>query len=262
MIGRRTMIFGAMAALAAAKAETARAQTIPGQGGSVTRPGYAQFGGQGNTDRSDRWRNNQPMDYQRTPYTVRTGAVIPAAMLTPINSDLPGQILSQVSQHVYDSATGKHLLIPQGCRLIGTYSSDIAYGQKRVMCAWQRIVYPDGRALDIGAMPGADGAGVAGVGDQVNNHLIRIFGSALLLSGITAGFKIALPEETADSYGNRSASRSVSEAVAENLGQTANEMIRRNMNIAPTLEIRAGFRINVMVVKDLEFDRPYVAFDH
>jgi type IV secretion system protein TrbI len=138
----------------------------------------------------------------------------------------------------------------------------VAYGQSRILCAWQRIVFPDARALDIGAMPGADGAGVAGLGDQVNNHYLRVFGSALLLSGITAGFKMALPDDSQATVGQqRSLSKSVGDAVAENLGQTANEMIRKNMTIAPTLEVRAGFRINVMVVKDLEFDRPYRAFE-
>jgi type IV secretion system protein TrbI len=257
MIGRRELVLGA-AALAATW-RGADAQTLGQQG---RQNGYAQFGGQGADNRSDRWRNNQPMDYQRTPYTLRTGAVLPAIMLTPVNSDLPGQILSQVSQNVYDTATGQYLLIPQGCRLVGTYSSDVAYGQSRILCAWQRIVFPDARALDIGAMPGADGAGVAGLGDQVNNHYLRVFGSALLLSGITAGFKMALPDDSQATVGQqRSLSKSVGDAVAENLGQTANEMIRKNMTIAPTLEVRAGFRINVMVVKDLEFDRPYRAFE-
>lgn len=221
--------------------------------------GFGQFGGQGQGDRSDRWRNNQPFEALSTPYMVRTGAVIPAMMVTPIISDLPGQIIGQVSQNVYDSATGRHLLIPQGARLIGTYSSDVAYGQERVLFAWQRIVFPDGRALDIGAMPGADGRGASGASDQVNNHYVRIFGSALLLSLVSAGFKLALPDDR-DTEGRRTRSQSLSESVAEQLGQTAGEAIRKNMNIAPTLEIRPGFRVNVMVVKDLEFPGPYRPF--
>lgn len=219
--------------------------------------GFGQFGGQGGADRSERWRNNQPVERQRTPYTIRTGWVIPATLLTPINSDLPGQIVGQVSHDVYDTATGYHLLIPQGSRLVGVYSSEVAYGQERVLFAWQRIVFPDGRAHDIGAMPGTDGTGASGVADRVNRHYLRIFGSALLMSVVSAGFKIAVPDEGGDGY-QKSRASTASEALAENLGGAAGEMIRKNMSIAPTLEIRPGMRVNVMVTKDLELPEPYI----
>jgi type IV secretion system protein TrbI len=217
--------------------------------------GYQQFG---NGSGGDRWRNPGTMEGLRSAYTVRTGFVIPAIMLTPINSDLPGTIIGQVSQNVYDTATGAHLLIPQGAKLIGSYSSDVAFGQDRVLFAWQRIVFPDGRALDIGAMPGVDGAGAAGASDQVNNHYFRIFGGALLLSLVSAGFTIATPTTQPVVPGQtQSPSDAVSTALAQQLSATANEMIKKNMNIAPTLEVRPGFRVNVMVVKDLEFEGPY-----
>ena len=135
----------------------------------------------------DRWKLNTRLEAPITPYILRTGFVIPALLLSAMESELPGTIIAQVSQDVYDTPTGNYLLIPQGSRLIGEYSNAIQYGQARIFVAWQRIIYPDGSALDIGAMPGADEQGEAGFNDQVNNHFVRLFGSALLMSAITAG---------------------------------------------------------------------------
>ena len=220
--------------------------------------GYARFDNEG-----DRWRLDTEVEAPRSPYQLRAGFVVPATLISGINSDLPGQIIAQVSQHVYDSATGKHLLIPQGARLVGAYSSDVIYGQARVLVAWQRIVFPDGKALDIGAMPGADGAGYSGFHDRVNNHYFRIFASAFLMSGITAG--ISLSQEDSRDNGRlerKRASEAFSEALGQQLGQVTVEMIRKNLNIAPTLEIRPGYRFNVIVTKDMTFSKPYRAFDY
>ena len=115
----------------------------------------AQQHGQGG--QGDRWKLDSQPEAPRTPFELRAGFVVPATLISGINSDLPGQIMAQVAQDVYDTPTGKHLLIPQGSRLVGSYSSDVAYGQARVLVAWQRIVFPDGKAMD-GAMPGADSA--------------------------------------------------------------------------------------------------------
>jgi type IV secretion system protein VirB10 len=204
----------------------------------------------------DRWSLGQRVEAMPSPYTLRAGFIIPATLMTGMNADLPGQILGQVSQNVYDTATGKFLLIPQGSRLVGSYTSDIAYGQSRVLVAWQRIIFPNGDALDIGAMPGADGIGQAGFHDQVHNHYLRIFGSALLMSGITAG--VALSDNQNNSiYSQPSTSAVISESLGQQLGNTTTQLINKNLNISPTLEIRPGFRFNVMCVKDLVFDRPY-----
>ena len=135
----------------------------------------------------DRWKLNTRLEAPATPYILRTGFVIPALLYSAMESELPGTIIAQVSQDVFDTPTGNYLLIPQGARLIGEYSNAIQYGQARIFVAWQRIIYPDGSALDIGAMPGADEQGEAGFNDQVNNHFVRLFGSALLMSAITAG---------------------------------------------------------------------------
>ena len=182
-------------------------------------------------------------------------------MISGINSELPGQLTAQIAQNVYDTPTGSHLLIPQGSRIIGQYSSDVAFGQSRVLIAWQRIIFPDGKAMDIGDMPGADSAGYSGVNDLVNNHYFRIFGSALLMSAVTAG--IALSQERDNDFGDSvTASQAMSEALGQQLGNVTSQLIAKNMNIAPTLEIRPGYRFNIIVTKDMNFSKPYQGFDY
>lgn len=220
---------------------------------------YKQFG---STPGEDRWRLDASPEAPRSPYELRAGFVIPAMLVSGINSDLPGQIMAQISQAVYDTATGKHLLLPQGSRLVGSYSSDIAYGQKRVLVAWQRIIFPDGKAMDIGSMPGADMGGYSGFEDKTNNHYVRIFGSALLMSGIVAGISLSQDRASSDSSDRETASSAMSEALGQQLGQVTAQMIAKNLNIAPTLEIRPGYRFNVMVTKDLTFSKPYQSFDY
>jgi len=183
-------------------------------------------------------------------------------LVSGINSDLPGQIMAQVSQAVYDTPTGKHLLIPQGSRLVGSYSSDVDYGQSRVLVAWQRIIFPDGKAMDIGSMPGADSGGFSGMNDKVNNHYVRVFGSALLMSGIVAGISLSQDRNTSSTSDRETASSAMSEALGQQLGQVTAQMIAKNLNIAPTLEIRPGYRFNVMVTKDMTFSKPYQSFDY
>ena len=205
------------------------------------------------------WTLNSRMELPVSPFTLQAGFVLPAMMISGINSDLPGQVMAQVSQNVYDSPTGKYLLIPQGTRLVGTYNSGIAYGQSRVLMAWQRLIFPDGRTLDIGAMPGADHAGYAGFHDKVNNHYIRLFSSAILLSGVIAAVDLSQDESRSDnSNSSQRASDALSEALGQTLGQVLAELFRKNLSIAPTLEIRPGYKFNVMVVRDMVFNEPYV----
>ncbi len=187
--------------------------------------------------------------------------MIPATLISGINSSLAGQIIAQVSQNVYDTATGKHLLVPQGSRLVGSYGSDVAYGQSRVLVGWQRIIFPDGKALDIGSMSGADGGGFAGFNDKTNNHYFRVFGSAFLMSAVTAG--LALSQDQGGNNGDsQRASDAMSEALGQQLGQVTAAMIAKNLNIAPTLEIRPGYRFNVVVTKDMAFTKAYESFDY
>lgn len=239
---------------------------LSGTGGTSAQPGPTSPGngagvGQfGNPGQGDRWKLDSRVQPPRSRYELRAGYVVPATLISGINSELPGQIMAQVSQNVYDTATGRYLLIPQGCRLVGTYASNVAYGQAWLLVAWQRIVFPDGKAMDIGSMPGANGAGYAGFKDQVNNHYFRIFGSALLMSGVIAGVATSQPSQDANSA--PTASTAMSQALGLELGQVAAQMIAKNLNVAPTLEIRPGYRFNVMVTKDLTFSKPYQPFDY
>lgn len=221
---------------------------------------YAQFQPAGTG--GSRWQLDAQPEAPRSPYVLRAGFVLPAMLISGINSDLPGQIVAQVSQDVFDTATGKWKLIPQGARLVGQYASDVAYGQSRVLVAWQRIVFPDAKAMDIGAMPGADGAGQAGFHDRSNHHYVRLFGSALLMSGVTAGIAMS-QRDSAAPYGSApTVNSALSEALGQQLGQVTAQLVAKNMGIAPTLQIRPGYRFNVVVTKDMTFPRPYQAFDY
>jgi type IV secretion system protein VirB10 len=229
------------------------------QSGSTPELSYDRFDRP--ADGNDRWALDSALERPRTPFELRAGFVIPAVMISGVNSDLPGQIVGQVSEDVYDTPTGRYKLIPQGTRLVGTYQSNTSYGQRRVLVAWQRLIFPDGKAMDIGAMPGADGIGQSGFQDRVDNHYLRIFGSALLLSGVVAGINSSQTNPNNDPFGT-SANTLLTQAIAQQMGQVAVELLRKNINIAPTLVIRPGYRFNVMVVKDLTFKKPYQPFDY
>ena len=193
------------------------------------------------------------------PLELKTGTVIPSVMVTGINSDLPGNIIAQVSQNVFDTATGRNLLVPQGAKLFGVYDSRVIYGQERVLVAWNRLVFPDGSAVTLGAMPGSDMAGNAGYTDKVNNHYLRIFGSAILMSMITGSMSYSM--DSLDNSGgdsdNPTLQNEMGAALASQLGQATLQLLQKNLNIKPTLEIRPGYQFNVIVTKDVVFERPY-----
>ena len=204
---------------------------------------------------------------QRTagmPLELKTGTVIPGVMVTGINSDLPGNMIAQVSQHVWDTATGRNLLIPQGTKIHGIYDSRIVYGQERVLIAWNRLIFPDGSSISLGAMPGADMGGMAGLHDQVNNHYLRIFGSALMMSLVSGGMAYAMDgvnDSTETNNGTRM-SDEMTAALAQQLGQTTTTLLQRNLSIKPTLEIRPGYQFNIVVTKDIVFREPYTRWRH
>jgi type IV secretion system protein VirB10 len=192
---------------------------------------------------------NAKKSLQVSPYEVKAGTIIPGVLITGINSDLPGQILAQVRENIYDTATGKYLLIPQGSKLLGAYSANIQYGQKRVLIAFHRLIYPNGSTLDLEVMNGMDQEGYAGFEDKVNNHYLRIFSSAFIFSGITAGVAIANNDD-GGSFRESDIDKMYA-AIVSGIGQIAQEMLRKNMNIAPTIEIRPGYRFNIFITKDI-----------
>lgn len=201
---------------------------------------------------------------QRTPgleLELKTGSVVPGVMLTGVNSDLPGNMIAQVSQNVFDTATGRNLLIPQGTKIYGVYDARIVYGQSRVLIAWNRIIFPDGSSMNLGAMPGADMGGMAGFNDQVDNHYFRIFGSAFLMSLVTGSMAYAM-DSVNDNIGTEASNGTsmqdeMTSALAAQLGQTSAKLLEKNLNIKPTLEIRPGYQFNIVVTKDVAFKSPY-----
>jgi type IV secretion system protein VirB10 len=168
-------------------------------------------------------------------------------------------LTARVRENVYDSVTGGHLLIPQGTVITGIYDSVVTYGQDRLLVAWQRFIFPDGNQLNIGSMPGIDDEGAAGLEDQVNRHMLRVFGSAALLSVISGALQMSQGTSPQEITSQRQDLRqTLAAALGQNFGEAASQMIRRNLNIQPSIEIRAGYRFNVFVKKDLILPGPYV----
>ena len=184
-----------------------------------------------------------------SPYEVKAGTVIPAVMIGGVNSDVPGTIIGQVAANVYDSATGRYLLIPQGAKLVGAYDNSVSQGQSRVLVVWKRIIYPDASSIDLGAMPGADQAGYGGFHDQVNTHLWEKLGNALLISIAAAGVQLSQPQ--AVNGQNYNSQQIAAAALGQQFGELGQEYARAGLAIPNTLEIRPGYRFVVMVTKDI-----------
>ncbi len=189
----------------------------------------------------------------RSMYELKAGGIIPAVLITGINSDLPGQVIGQVSEDVRDTKTGRFVLIPQGTRLIGLYDAHVAYGQKRILLAWSRMVFQDGSSFDLKGMPGADMGGFAGFFDEVDNHYVKIFGSSALLSLISAGVQLSQPNNGGGNNNNQqpSVSQTIGSALGQQIGQTGMTLTQKNLNVQPTLQIRPGYKFNVMVTADM-----------
>lgn len=203
-----------------------------------------------------------------SPYTVMAGSVIPAVLISGIDSDLAGPILAQVAQNVFDSATGKYLLIPQGSRLIGAYRNASSYGQERVQIAWQRLIFPNTASMDLPQMPGADESGFAGFTDEVNHHYLATFGTAALMSLISAGQMVGQMATFGGGglygpYGYYQPNQwamsgeMAGSAASAQLGGLGQQMLGNGINRPPTIQIRPGYQFNVMVTEDLVFPGPY-----
>jgi type IV secretion system protein VirB10 len=189
----------------------------------------------------------------RSPFEVKAGAVIPTVLISGINSDLPGQVVAQVRENVFDSVSGNHLLIPQGSRLLAAYDSMVAWGQERVLVCWNRLIRPDGSSIALDCMPGTDLAGYAGFADEVDNHWWKIIGGALFSSVLAAtaqrsqgdvtGFQPTFPQVWASN-------------AAGQINQAGQQLTQKNLQIQPTITVRPGFSVNVLVTKDIVID-PY-----
>lgn len=193
---------------------------------------------------------------QLSPYELKRGSIIPATMITGLNSDLPGRISAQVSQNIYDSATGYRLLIPQGAKLFGRYDSKVSFGQERVLVIWTDIIFPNGSTLQIAGMSGTDAEGYGGFKDKVDRHLWRAFGSAALVAIIGTGIDISMPESSTLATQD-TASDAARRNFAESFGRVAEQTISKNLNVQPTIRIRPGYKFNVLVDQDIIFPTAY-----
>lgn len=178
------------------------------------------------------------------PHILQAGSIIPAALITGIRSDLPGQITAQVTQNVYDSPTGRILLIPQGARLIGDYDAEVSAGQSRILLAWTRLILPDGRSIQLDRQPGADGRGFAGLQDSVNFHWGSLAKAALISTLLGVGAELG-------SGSDDTLVRALRTGTQDSVNQASQEIVRRQLNIPPTLTIQPGFPVRVIVTRDL-----------
>ncbi|MBV7255904.1 TrbI/VirB10 family protein [Pacificimonas sp. WHA3] len=179
-----------------------------------------------------------------SPYVIQAGTVIPAALITGLRSDLPGQVTAQVTSHVYDSPSGRYLLIPQGSRLLGEYDSRVDFGQRRALLVWTRLILPDGRSIVLERQPGADPAGYAGLEDRVDHHWGRLFLAAGLATVLNIGAELGADDDS-------DIARAIREGSQDTIGRAGDEIVRRQLAVPPTLTIRPGFPVRVVVTRDL-----------
>ena len=197
------------------------------------------------------------LESPRSPFELLAGTVIPAALLTGIDSDLPGNIIATVTENVYDTVTGRILLIPQGARLLGVYDSQVTYGQRRVLLVWSRLMLPDGSSIVLDRLPGTDTEGHAGLEDQVNWHWNRLVAGAAVSTLLSAAAELAVPGQLG---GSQSVLYASLEGLQNSMNQVGQDITRRNLDIQPTITIRPGYPVRVIVNKDLIL-RPYSSND-
>ena len=235
---------------------------VPNQAGQPVQPGADDAFTQNGQDRKLAFvsapvdRGTTSPDRVAAPastYVVQAGNIIPASLITGIRSDLPGQITAQVTENIFDSPTGRFLLIPKATRLIGIYDSQVAFGQSRVLLVWTRLIMPNGRSIVLERQPGADTAGYAGLEDEVDNHWGALFKAALLSTLLGVGSELG---STTGTGSNSDVITALRRGSSDSLNQTGQKVVQQNLNIQPTLTVRPGFPVRVIVNRDLVLE-PY-----
>lgn len=191
------------------------------------------------------------LENPKSPYEVKAGSYIPAALISGINSDMPGSVKGQVRENVYDTVTGNYILIPQGTTIVGEYDSKVTFGQSRVLVVWERLIFPDGASINLEKMQGVDIAGYAGFKEKLNNHYLKIYGNALLLSLVGAGYDILTNNNNSSANSQYNAQQAVAANVGQQLSDVASKTLQRNMDVQPTITISPGFTFNIIVMKDM-----------
>ncbi|WP_281198708.1 TrbI/VirB10 family protein [Novosphingobium rosa] len=189
--------------------------------------------------------NPHTLSEPTSPYTLSAGTVIAASLITGINSDLPGMVSAQVTQNAYDTATGRYLLLPQGSRLIGSYDSVVAYGQKRALLVWQRIILPDGSSVRIDNVPASDASGYAGLADKVDFHSWQLIKGVVLSSLLGVGTQLSFGSNESDLL------RAIRESTQQSAGRAGDQIVTRALNVQPTITVRPGWPLRVVVHKDI-----------
>lgn len=198
--------------------------------------------------------NAHVLEAAPSPWTLSAGTIIPASLITGLDSDLPGTVFAQVTENVFDSATGRTLLIPQGARLVGAYDSVVAYGQKRALLVWQRIIFPDGSSIQLDNTPATDAAGYAGVPDKVDFHTWRLLKGIGLSTLLGVGTQLGLG-------GQGDLVTAIREATQQNASRAADQITLHNLDVQPTIRVRPGFKLLAVIHKDLVL-RPWRVLTH
>jgi type IV secretion system protein VirB10 len=218
----------------------------------TTKAAFVEAAQQQKTDDYLRSTRTAPL----SPYEIKAGWEIPAVLEQNLNSDLPGDLKALISSNVFDTATGRHLLLPQGSRLVGKYDSRISYGQDGVQVVWDRIIFPDASSMDINGMVGLDVHGNSGLRYEVDHHYKRLFGFAALTSAFSVAFDLS-QRNTQSALTYPSVADTASAAIGREMSQTGAMITRRNLNVQPTIKVPAGYKFTVRVNRDILFDAPY-----
>jgi type IV secretion system protein VirB10 len=189
---------------------------------------------------------------------LKAGTVIPGILITGVNSDLPGPVMGQVSENVWDTTYGRHVLIPKGTKILGVYDSQVTYGQKRVLVVWNRLILPNGTSLNINGSPGLDQSGYAGMRGKVDDHWGRLITTALLASLFVTGAEMISPRDNRNiNNQSKTPGEIASEQAANTILDMSAKLMNKNMDVQPTITIRPGRRFNIFVEKDIVFPEPY-----
>ncbi|MEQ1812407.1 MAG: TrbI/VirB10 family protein [Terricaulis sp.] len=228
--------------------QTARADTAPADPQAVARASPILFGaGPAQAQARD---NNDRLEARLSPprsrFEIQAGQVIPAALVTALNSELPGRVIAQVTAPVFDSVSGDYLLIPQGARLIGTYQSGTRYGDHRILLAWNRLILPNGWSIDLDGMEASDPSGASGLSDRTDNHLDRL-AAAVVLSSIIS----VIANEAENDDEGASLTQSLGDTAAQQAAQTGSRIVDRDLTVRPTLRVREGAPVRVLVTRDI-----------
>jgi type IV secretory pathway VirB10-like protein len=202
---------------------------------------------------------NSKLRRPQTKYTLLESTLIPATLLTPVNSELPGNIIAIIDRNVYDSIRLKYILIPKGTKIIGSYNNKIVVNQKKMLMSWDRLIFPDGRSMRLPALNTYDQKGASGLGGEVNNHFLQTFAQSAMLSIIGAATAVTTQPRRGGSIfsRNQSLSQIAARRVANQFNNIANKVLQRNLNRPPTIHIDQGTRFNIFLAGDISFKSPY-----